>query len=144
MPPTAVELSPAAKAALTAATAALSPRMALLDSIVAVYRLGPAPDIVTTTAGGPVSNADRHAAIAVRLNALHELLQRAGFKAVYRDARYHECTFVRSTEPDSTDIGYLYAPQGCQLANSTGDGVLRIEHAQSAWYSYASPERRRY
>lgn len=140
--PAEVELSPAATVALSAATQSFLPHVALLDSIVTVYRHGPAPDVVTATVATPVSNADRRAVIAARLNSLHELLQHSGFKAVYRDARYHECTFVRSTGPDNTDIGYVYAPEGCKLAGGHSDEVLRVEHAQGAWFSYASPERR--
>lgn len=143
-PPAQVELTAAASTAFSATTAAFEPHAAMLDSIVAVYRLGPAPDVVTSTAASPVANADRRAAIAARLATLHALLQRSGFKAAYRDARYHECTFVRSSEPDSTDIGYVYAPQGCRLATGRSDALLRIEHARGAWYSYASPERRHY
>jgi hypothetical protein len=142
--PMEVELSPAAAAALAAATAGFAPHRVMLDSIVAVYRRGPVPDVVTTTTTAPLSNADRRAAITTRVNSLHQLLQRSGFKAVYRDARYSQCTFVRSSEPDSTDIGYVHAPEGCKLTRGHGDGILRIEHAQDAWYAYASPERRIY
>ena len=139
-----VEISPAGQTALSAGMTAFLPHLALLDSLVAVYRLGPAPDVVTVIAGNSVPNVDRHAAVAARLIVLHGLLQRSGFKAVYRDARYRECTFIRSTESDSTDIGYVHAPDGCKLANGHGDATLRVEHAQGAWYSYASPERRHY
>lgn len=142
--PVEVTLSPAATAALSNATASFAPHAAVLDSIVAVYRLGPVPDVVTETATTPVTSNDRHAAIATRVDSLHALLQRGGFRAVYRDARYHECTFVRATEPDSTDIGYVHAPDGCKLAAGLGDRVLRVEHTQGEWYSYASPERRPY
>lgn len=142
--PVEVALSQAASAALSAATTKFSPRMALLDSIVALYRVGPMPDVVTATAATPVASKDRRAVISVRVDSLHSLLQRGGFRAVYRDARYHECTFVRATEPDSTDIGYVHAPEGCKLAAGIGDRVLRVEHADGAWYSYASPERRPY
>ncbi len=137
-----VTLSPAATIALSAATAGFSSHVALLDSIVDIYRLGPVPDVVTVTTGAPLSNADRRTAITARVNSLHDLLQRSGFSAVYRDARYNECTFVRSRGSDSTDIGYVFAPDGCKLTSGHGDRVLRIEHAQDAWYSYASPERR--
>ena len=139
-----IELSPGASAALAAAMAGAQSHIALLDSIVAVYRLGPIPNAVTASVGAPASNPDRRIAIAARLASLHGLLLRSGFKAVYRDARYQECTFVRSTEPDSADIGYVYAPEGCKLAGGHGDSMLRIEHAKGAWYSYASPERRRH
>lgn len=142
-PPAEVELSPIANAALTAAAAAFKPHVALLDSIVAVFLRGPGPDVVTATAAAPISSTDRRAAIGTRLDSLHTLLQRSGFKGVYRDARYHECTFVRSAEPDSTDVGYVYAPDGCKLTSGRGDRVLRIEHAEGAWYAYASPQRRR-
>ncbi len=140
-PPLEFELSPVAKAALAAATTSFPPHLALLDSIVGVYREGPIPNAVTTTAAAPISNSDRRAAIDSRLGTLHSLLRRAGFKAVYRDERYHDCTFVRSTEPDSTDIGYVYAPEGCKLATGMGDRVLEVDHASGPWYSYASPER---
>ncbi len=140
--PIEVALSPAANAALESATATFPIHKTILDSIVAVYRLAPGPDVVTTTAATPVTSKDRRVAISARIDSLHSLLQRGGFRAVYRDARYHECTFVRSTEPDSTDVGYVHAPDGCKLATGLGDRVLRIEHAEGSWYSYASPERR--
>jgi len=140
--PVEVEISPAAAAAMTTATAAFALHRTILDSIVAVYRLAPGPDVVTATAATPITSADRRVAISARIASLHGLLQRGGFKAVYRDARYHECTFVRSTGADSTDVGYVYAPVGCKLAAGLGDRVLRIEHAAGAWYSYAAPERR--
>jgi len=140
--PIEVALSPAATAALTAATTNFTTHKTILDSIVAVYRLAPGPDAVTATAATPVTSKDRRVAISARIDSLHGLLQRGGFRAVYRDARYHECTFVRSTVTDSTDVGYVYAPDGCKLAAGLGDRVLRVEHAQGAWYSYASPERR--
>jgi 4-amino-4-deoxy-L-arabinose transferase-like glycosyltransferase len=137
-----VELSPAANAALAATTAGFAPRQAVLDSIVATYRFGPVPDIVTAAAGAPLSNVDLRTSITRRLDTLHQLLHRSGFTAVYRDARYRECTFVRSTVLDSTDIGYVHAPEGCKLSSGHGDQVLRIEHARDAWYAYASPQRR--
>jgi len=140
--PIEVALSPAATAALATATTKFAIHKTILDSIVAVYRLAPGPDVVTATAATPVTSKDRRVAISARIDSLHGMLQRGGFRAVYRDARYHECTFVRSTESDSTDVGYVYAPEGCKLAAGLGDRVLRIEHTQGAWYSYASPERR--
>jgi hypothetical protein len=140
--PTEVALSPAGSAALATATANFAVHKTILDSIVAVYRLAPVPDVVTATAATPITSKDRRVAISARIDSLHGLLQRGGFRAVYRDARYHECTFVRSTELDSTDVGYVYAPDGCKLATGLGDRVLRIEHAGGSWFSYASPERR--
>ncbi len=137
-----VEISATAQVALSAVTAAFQPRFVVLDSVVTIYRMGPAPAVVRASAADSATSADRRAAIASRIVALHGLLQRSGFKAVYRDARYHECTFVRATESDSTDIGYVNAPDGCKLASGHGDALLRIEHAQGDWYSYASPERR--
>jgi hypothetical protein len=89
-----------------------------------------------------LSNVDLRTSITRRLDTLHQLLHRSGFTAVYRDARYRECTFVRSTVLDSTDIGYVHAPEGCKLSSGHGDQVLRIEHARDAWYAYASPQRR--
>ncbi|MEO7216649.1 MAG: hypothetical protein ABI026_00470, partial [Gemmatimonadaceae bacterium] len=59
--------------------------------------------------------------------------------AVYRDARYPECTFVRTSIADSADLGYVYAPEGCRLAAGHGDRRLRIEHAVGAWYAYVAP-----
>jgi len=141
-PPVEVELSPMASAALSAAAAGFAPHRAVLDSIVATYRRGPVPAIVTATAAAPLSGVDLRTSITRRLDSLHQLLQRSGFAAVYRDARYRECTFVRLSVPDSTDIGYVHAPEGCKLSSGHGDGVLRIEHARDAWYSYASPRRR--
>jgi hypothetical protein len=141
-PPLRVELSPTAKAALAAATSNFPPNLPFLDSIASLYRSGPIPNVVTPSAGAPVSNSDRKASINAKVAALHSLLQRAGFKAVYRDARYRDCVFVRSTEPDSTDIGYVYAPTGCKLATGMGDRLVQIEHASGPWYSYGSPERR--
>jgi 4-amino-4-deoxy-L-arabinose transferase-like glycosyltransferase len=137
-----VELSPEASAALAASAAEFARHAALLDSIVAAYRKGAGPPVVTATAAAPLSNADRHAAIAARIDALHALLKRAGFAAVYRDARYPECTFVRSTGSDSTDLGYVHAPQGCRIAAGHGDALLRVAHARGPWYAYASPEGR--
>ncbi|MFI5238505.1 MAG: ArnT family glycosyltransferase [Gemmatimonadales bacterium] len=143
-PPVEIELSPVAQAALSATAAGFQPHRALLDSIISLYLRGPTPDVVTTTAAATVNSTDRRAAISARLDSLHGILQRSGFAAVYRDARYRECTFVRASERDSTDIGYVYAPEGCRLAAGAGDRILRVEHAKDAWYAYASPERRPY
>jgi len=140
--PVQVELSPIARAALTEATNNFPAHLAHLDSIIGVYKHGPIPDRVTTTTAAPMSNSDRRAAMGARVQMLQFLLQRAGFKAVYRDARYHDCTFVRATEPDSNDVGYVYAPEGCKLSTGMGDRVLQVDHASGPWYSYASPERR--
>jgi 4-amino-4-deoxy-L-arabinose transferase-like glycosyltransferase len=137
-----VELSSVAKAALSEAATKFEPHHAMLDSIVSRYRVGPAPDVVTVTGAAPLSSTDQRERIGTRIDSLHALLRRAGFRAVYRDARYHECTFVRSSVPDSTDVGYVYAPEGCRLTAGHGDPVLRIAHASDAWYAYAAPERR--
>src|SRR5665213_619383 len=137
-----VELSPAQSAALSATAVALQSHRQILDSIVSVYVRGPGPALVTTTAETGVTRADQKATIDARVDSLHGLLHRSGFAAVYRDSRYHECTFVRSSERDNTDYGYVFAPDGCRLAGSEGDGVLRLEHAQDSWYAYVSPERR--
>jgi hypothetical protein len=139
-----VQLTPLANTALSAAVGAFQPREAMLDSLVAIYRVGPVPDSVTPTAAAPIANADRHAAIAARVASLHGLLQRSGFRAVYRDARYRECTFIRFSEPDSTDVGYVYAPPGCRLSSGRSDALLQVVHDKGAWYSYASPTRRHY
>lgn len=137
-----VELSPAQTAALSAATVALQSHRQMLDSIVSVYIRGPGPQMVTTTAEKGVASPDQKATIDARINVLHGLLRRSGFASVYRDARYHECTFVRSAERDSTEYGFVFAPEGCRLAGTEGDGILRVEHAQDAWYAYVSPENR--
>ncbi|MEO6778058.1 MAG: hypothetical protein ABI194_01280, partial [Gemmatimonadaceae bacterium] len=137
--PSEVGLSPAATAALEAAATTFSAHATLLDSIASTYLHGPIPNVIGPDSAASISNADRHAAIAARLASLHALLQRSGFNAVYRDARYRDCTFVRATPTDSTDLGYVYAPQGCKLATGRGDGLLRVQHAQGAWYAYASP-----
>lgn len=142
-PPVEVELSAMASSALSAAAASYPVHAALLDSIVRAFNLGPVPNNVTTTSESPVVSTDQRARIITRVGSLHELLQHAGFEAVYRDARYSDCTFVRSSETDATDIGYVHAPVGCRLARGHGDGLLRIQHAGGAWYAYASPERGR-
>ncbi|MEO7041407.1 MAG: glycosyltransferase family 39 protein [Gemmatimonadaceae bacterium] len=138
----AVELSPAQAAEMSAATVALQSHRQILDSIVSIYIRGPGPDLVTATAELRTTSADQKATIEARINLLHGLLRRSGFASVYRDGRYHECIFVRSSERDSTDYGYVFAPEGCRLAGTEGDGILRVEHAQDAWYAYASPENR--
>lgn len=140
-PPSEVYLSPAAKTALAAAATTFSAHATLLDSIVSTYLHGPIPNVIGPNSAASISNADRHAAIAARLESLHGLLQRSGFSAVYRDARYRDCTFVRATPADSTDVGYVYAPQGCTLATGRSDRLLRVQHVHGAWYAYASPER---
>lgn len=140
--PVEVALTPGASAALSKAASTFASHKPILDSIVAVYRLAPGPDAVTPDSATPIVSKDRRVAISARVNSLHDLLQRGGFRSVYRDARYHECTFVSASKPDSTDVGYVYAPEGCKLAVGRGDRVLRIEHAEGSWYSYASPERR--
>jgi 4-amino-4-deoxy-L-arabinose transferase-like glycosyltransferase len=137
--PAVVELSPSEKTALIAETTGFSARAAILDSIVTLYRRGPGPHAITETMGDSVLSTDRKAAITARVSTLRALLQRSGFKAVYRDARYDECTFVRSTDASATDMGYVYAPPGCRLANGHGDGVLQVDHAEGSWYSYAAP-----
>jgi 4-amino-4-deoxy-L-arabinose transferase-like glycosyltransferase len=138
--PVEVELSPAASAALSAVAAAFPSHAAILDSIVSAFNRGPVPNNVNTTSESPPASTDQQAAIVTRVSSLHELLQGTGFKAVYRDARYRECTFIRSTDQDGTDVGYVHAPDGCKLARGRGDGILRLEHAQGAWFAYASPE----
>lgn len=139
-----VGLSSTEQAALSAAAHEFEPHHSILDSIVTEYRLGPAPGAVAesaTVASEEVLKAtDQGARIASRVASLHALLHRSGFLGVYRDARYHECTFVRASVADSTDTGYVYAPEGCPLAAGHGDRRLRIEHAAGAWYAYAAPE----
>ncbi|MDQ2889568.1 MAG: glycosyltransferase family 39 protein [Gemmatimonadota bacterium] len=142
--PAEIVLTPQATAALSSTAAIFQPRAKILDSIVAVFRHGPAPDVVTSTGATPLANADRHLAIDARIKQLHTMLHRSGFHAVYRDARYPDCTFVRTSELDSTDIGYVNAAEGCRLSTGRDDALLRLERAHDAWYAYASPERRRY
>lgn len=142
--PTPAVLTPAATAALSAAAADFGAHSAILDSIVAVYRRGPMPDVVTLTDATPVSSSDRRASIDARITQLHAMLHRSGLRAVYRDARYRDCTFVRISMADSTDIGYVSAPDGCRLASGADDNLMRVQRATGSWYAYAAPERRRY
>jgi 4-amino-4-deoxy-L-arabinose transferase-like glycosyltransferase len=135
-----VDLSASASSALHAAATTIAQHQPLLDSIVTMYRRGPVPDSVTTQGAAPLSNADQQVAIGARIDSLHALLTAAGLRAVYRDARYHECTFVRTAGTDSTDIGYVYAPGGCKIESGHGDRVLRVAHAGGDWYAYAAPE----
>ena len=142
--PAAVLLTPAGAAALSAAATSDKARSALLDSLVTLYHRGPVSNIVTTTAAAPLSNVDRPSAINARINTLHSILQRSGFIAVYRDARYRDCTFVRLAITDSTEIGYVNAPEGCKLSSGRSDALLRLEPARSGWFAYAAPQRRPY
>ncbi len=142
--PAPVALSPIAAAALSAAVVSDKARSPLLDSLVSLYRRGPVPNIVTTSAAAPLSNADGPSAISSRINSLHSMLQRSGFMAVYRDARYRECTFVRLSVADSTEIGYVSTPDGCKLSSGRDDRVLRVEPSRPGWFAYAAPERRSY
>jgi len=102
--------------------AELPARAAVLDSVVTLFRHGPAPYLVAAADTGPaVSNSDRRAMIAKRITALRPLPSRAGAISVHRDERYPECTFVRTGTRDSVAIGYILAAQGCALAQTPRD-----------------------
>ncbi len=136
-----IKLSAHAAVALAAVDSAFQSRAAMLDSIVAIYRHGPAPNSIAATSVEPIANVDRQKAIDARINQLQSMLRRTGLGAVYRDARYRDCTFVRATDQDSTDVGYVHAPAGCRLASGRSDQLLVVQHMQGSWYGYASPER---
>lgn len=111
------------RAALDSLGAAFAARAPVLDSVVRVFRHGPAPNLVTESAGTPpVSNSDRRAVIAQRLDALRPILARAGGTTVYRDERYHDCTFVRTGVRGGVEIGYVAAALGCPLRTTPRDG----------------------
>jgi len=119
---TAFAPSTSVRAALDSLVAELPARAAVLDSVVTLFRHGPAPYLVAAADTGPaVSNSDRRAAIAKRIAALRPLLARAGAVSVHRDERYPECTFVRTGSRDSVAIGYILAAQGCALAQTPRD-----------------------
>lgn len=110
------------RAALDSLVAAFPARASELDSVVDVFRHGPAPYLVAAVdTGPPVSNSDRRAAIARRIAQLHALLARTGAASVHRDERYPQCTFVRVGTRDSAAIGYVLAAQGCALAQQPRD-----------------------
>ncbi|HEV2642425.1 MAG TPA: hypothetical protein VGT98_06950, partial [Candidatus Elarobacter sp.] len=130
-----VELSPAARAAMDSARSTFANRAALLDSMVRVYRHGPAPTPVTLTDSAPVSNADRHGVIVGRMAAVHALLARASVSAIYRDARYRDCTFVRAATSPAVEVGYVFTPSGCALAGGRGDARLAVEPVRDTTWS---------
>lgn len=142
-----VTLSPAGAAQLASIARSFVERASLLDSIETVFRHGPVPYIVTNDTAAPVSNTDRQAALSARLANLHSLLARLSAGAVYRDARYPDCTFIRTesgTTPHSAsngiaEAGYVYAPAGCRLAGRTGDQRMALLPTHGAWYAYAVP-----
>jgi hypothetical protein len=134
------ELSASQSAALSATARGFATHRAALQAIIAEYRLGPAPMVVRATGTPTLASTDQRARIESRVDSVQAMLGHSGFAAVYRDARYHECTFVRISSADSTDLGYVYAPDGCALSSGHGDRRLRIEHAGSEWYAYAAPE----
>lgn len=113
---TAFAPSTAVRVALDTLAAVLPARSAALDSIVRLFRHGPAPYLVAAADTGPaVSNSDRRAVIARRIAAMRPLLARAGVVSVQRDERYPECTFVRMGTRASVAIGYVFADEGCAL-----------------------------
>jgi len=119
---TAFAPSAAVRAAIDTLATALSTRVAVLDSVVALFRHGPAPYLVAAADSGPaVSNSDRRAAIARRVTQLHPLLARAGADAVYRDGRYPDCTFIRTGTREGAAVGYVLAAEGCSLLHSPRD-----------------------
>lgn len=119
---TAFAPSEAVRVALDSLAVALPARVPVLDSVVTLFRHGPAPYLVAAADTGPeVSNSDRRAIIARRIVALRPLLARAGAVSVHRDERYPECTFVRVGTRDSVAIGYILAAQGCALARTPRD-----------------------
>ncbi|MGI8546958.1 MAG: glycosyltransferase family 39 protein [Gemmatimonadaceae bacterium] len=143
-PAAAIVLSPAASASVDSATRAFAARSAAIDSMVRIFRRGPSPYLVPASESGPpVSNSDRRAVIALRVNELHQTLLSAGAMAVYRDARYPECTFVRTRLIEGTEIGFVHTPEGCKFAGGAGDQrfVLRrvLIPARNDWYVYAAP-----
>lgn len=136
--PLAMALSPHARAAVDSAERTFTARAVVLDSVVRVFRHGPSPYLVPVADSGPaLSNADRHAAIVARVAALHGLLSRSGALAVYRDARYPECSFVRTRIERGLEIGYVNAPEGCRLAAGS-DANIYAQHLSGAWYIYAA------
>lgn len=142
--PAAIVLSPLAHAAADTAAHAFAARSGALDSAVLTFRHGPSPYLVPAAESGPpLSNSDRRAAIAVRVNELHQILVRAGATAVYRDARYPECTFVRTRVIEGAEIGYVHTPEGCKLAGGNGDERVVLSRvlipARNDWYVYAAP-----
>lgn len=139
-PLAAITLSTTARAAVDSAIHNFVARSAVLDSIVHAFRHGPSPYLVETAGTGPpLSNADRRVVIAARMADLHRLLMHATALAVYRDARYPECTFVRTQVTTGTEIGYLSAPEGCKLAGGSGDTRLLLSATRGNWYVYAAP-----
>lgn len=115
--------STSARAALDSLGGSFAARAPVLDSVVRVFRRGPAPNLVADSSGTPpVSNTDRRAVITQRLEALRPLLARAGATMVYRDERYRDCTFVRTGVRDGAEIGYVAASLGCSLRATPRDG----------------------
>lgn len=149
------------RAALDSLGGAFAARAPVLDSVVRVFRHGPAPNLVAESAGtAPVSNSDRRTVIAQRVEALRALLAHAGATMVYRDERYRDCTFVRTGVRGGAEIGYVTAPLGCALRTTPRDGRVWSEritgsppvtvsdtmphanrHAIAAplWLTYATP-----
>jgi 4-amino-4-deoxy-L-arabinose transferase-like glycosyltransferase len=139
-PPSDAMLAPAVRAALDTTARMFVARALQLDSIVHVFRQGPAPYAVPASdSGPPVSNSDRRAAIGARVLDLHGRLMRAQVLSVYRDSRYVECTFVRTRRLAGTDVGYLYAPDGCDLASNASDARVYTERLRGPWFVYAAP-----
>ncbi|MGI9091245.1 MAG: ArnT family glycosyltransferase, partial [Gemmatimonadaceae bacterium] len=143
-PPASLVLSPRVRASADSVARAFAARSGATDSVVQVFRRGPSPYLVQAAESGPpVSNSDRRALIAVRVNELHQMLLRMGATAVYRDARYPECTFVRTGFIEGTEIGYVHTAEGCKLAGGNGDQRLVLNRvltrARNDWYVYAAP-----
>ncbi len=138
-PPRQAELSPSERASLTDAEHAFGSRSTALDSIVRIYRRGPAPTTITADTVSSLVNADRKPVIEGRIASLHRLIRSSAVKAVYRDERYPECTFIRVSASTHPEIGYVDAPRGCAITPAAVASLMVVERVGGDWMAYAVP-----
>jgi len=71
-----------------------------------------------------------------RNERIQDLLERAGVTRVFRDARYPQCTFVRINGASRSEVGYLYAEDGCVPPPLDPNNFIYVEKAADHWYVY--------
>jgi hypothetical protein len=109
---------------------------AVLDSIIDLFTQRAVMSPVDVGRPSPPEVRDGKVLPTNRNERIQELLERAQVTRVFRDARYPLCTFIRINGMARSEVGYIYADDGCVVPPMSPDHFIYVEKATGNWYVY--------
>lgn len=116
--------------------ARLAARQPALDSLVLTFRKRAQLSPVTQTDSVVPEIRDGRIVTPNRNARLHDLLVQVQALAVFGDARYPHCVFVRLESAGTRQAGLVNVGEGCAIPTAKSDSLLLTAPGAGDWYVY--------